>query len=177
MSLTVRLLSPDDVASFDAHFARHRRETGRGDIHFMPFEPDGDDGPRGLDLPSLDLPLTSPGWQRWFVALDEAGPGVVGHLNLKGDPLRSGLHRCLLGIGIERPYRARGLGKRLMTTAIDFARAADSIAWVDLMVFGHNAAARALYRSLGFVEIGTVVDRFRVAGTSIDDVIMTLDVS
>jgi RimJ/RimL family protein N-acetyltransferase len=43
-------------------------------------------------------------------------------------------------------------------------------------VFGHNAAALALYRDLGFEEAGTVTDRFRIDGRSIDDVIMTLNV-
>jgi RimJ/RimL family protein N-acetyltransferase len=64
-----------------------------------------------------------------------------------------------------------------MTRAIAFAADAEPIHWLDLKVFGHNTPARALYRSLGFVEIGTVADRFRIEGVSIDDVLMTLDVS
>lgn len=143
----------------------------------MPFAPDDPVGPRGLNESSLDRPLTSPGWQRCFVALNEDETGIVGHVNLKGDPLKCGLHRCELGIGIERPRRGQGLGKRLMKTAIEFARDVDTIAWVDLKVFAHNTAARALYRSLGFVEIGTLGDRFRIGESSIDDVIMTLDVT
>jgi len=46
--------------------------------------------------------------------------------------------------------------------------------WIDLGVFAHNEAARALYKSVGFVEVGTVKDQFRVDGVSIDDVSMTL---
>ena len=110
-----------------------------------------------------------------FVAVSD-GNDIVGHVDLKGDHLKTGLHRCELGIGIERPYRGRGLGRRLMETAIEFARAADTLSWMDLRVFSHNVAGRALYRSLGFSEVGTLVDRFRIDGQRIDDVVMTLKV-
>jgi RimJ/RimL family protein N-acetyltransferase len=63
-----------------------------------------------------------------------------------------------------------------METSIDFARGVVTLSWIDLRVFAHNAAGRALYRNLGFSEVGTLVDRFRIDGQIIDDVIMTLRV-
>lgn len=165
------------IALFDEHFARHRAESGRGEAHFMPFDPNEPGSPRGLDPRLLALPLDAPGWQRWYVALEDGGTRVVGHVDLKGEVLATARHRCELGIGIERAYRGRGLGRRLMETAISFARQSDMLHWLDLRVFAHNTPARALYRTLGFIEIGTVVDRFRIGGSSIDDVMMTLDVS
>ncbi len=143
----------------------------------MPFAPEDPDGPKGLDADSMDLPLTEPGWQRWFVALEESDSRIVGQVDLKGDGLRAGLHRCELGLGIERPHRGGGLGRRLMVTAIEFARSEESLSWVDLRVFAHNAAGRALYRKLGFTEVGTLTDRFRIQGVPIDDVMMTLNVA
>jgi len=174
---TIRPLTRDDLTPFEAHFHRHRAESGRGDHHFMPFAPGDPNGPRGLDPEALRLPLDAPGWQRWFVATVTSEDLIIGHVNLKGDGLRAGLHRCELGIGIERGYRSQGLGRRLMNTAIAYARDEPRLAWVDLRVFGHNAAGRALYGSLGFVEVGTLLDRFRIEGQQIDDVIMTLAVS
>ncbi len=165
-----------DGSRFRSHFERHRAESGRGEPHFLPFSPGDPDGPKGIDLETLDRPLEERGWQRcWVVA---AGDGrIVGHVELKGDSLRTGLHRCELGIGIERSYRGGGLGRRLMEAAIDFARGAESLAWIDLRVFAHNAAGRALYGDLGFVEVGTVVDRFRIGAETVDDVLMTLNVA
>ena len=64
-----------------------------------------------------------------------------------------------------------------MTTAIAFAAGSETLEWIDLRVFALNTTARALYRDLGFVEIGTVVDRCRIGDTSIDDVLMTLPLS
>ena len=169
-------LQAGELSLFDQHFARHRAESGQGDYHFMPFAPDDDEGPKGLDAKLFELSVDTPGWQRWWVAHSSQQGDIVGHVDLKGDHLKTGMHRCELGIGIERAYRGQGLGRRLMQTAIDFAVNAPSIHWLDLRVFAHNENAWALYTHLGFTELGVVVDRFRIDAVSIDDVIMTLDV-
>ncbi len=176
MSQSIRPLTRDDLTRFQEHFDRHRAESGRDDHHFMPFAPDDQGGPIGLEVDALDRPLTVPKWQRWFVAIVDHDT-IVGHVNLKGDGLKTGLHRCELGIGIERRYRGKGLGRRLMETVIEFSRGVDTLGWIDLRVFAHNAAGRTLYRNLGFSEVGTLVDRFRIDGQTIDDVIMTLRVA
>jgi len=175
MTPTIRAMTPADRERFREHFARHRAESAGQEKPFMPYSREGSDAPRGIDFEALERPLERAGWQRAFCAV--AGDRIVGEVNLKGDGLYSGLHRCELGIGIEAPYRGQGLGRRLMETALEFARAAPSLEWVDLKVFGHNAPARALYRSLGFREIGTIEDRFRVDGVRVADVIMTLSVA
>jgi RimJ/RimL family protein N-acetyltransferase len=116
-------------------------------------------------------PLTEPGWSRTWGLLD--GNIVFGHLDLKGGQLASDLHRATLGIGLERDATGKGHGSAMMLAAIAWARD-NRLAWIDLGVFSGNARARHLYRKLGFVEVGTVRDRFRVDGASIDDVSMTL---
>jgi RimJ/RimL family protein N-acetyltransferase len=174
--VSVQPLSGALVDPLRAHLGRHRAESGAaGDLIFMPFEPDGDAGPRGLDRTAWQMPLDQPGWQRWYVALGPAGT-VVGHVDLKGDGLATGLHRCELGIGIERAHRGGGLGQRLMGAALAFARQAPTLAWVDLRVFAHNHRARALYEALGFERQGTLRDRFRIRGEQIDDDLMALSV-
>ena len=176
--LQIRPLTPSDLASYEAHVKRHRGESGRGDFHFWPFEPSDTSGAlKGLAADALERPLSEIGWQRCFVAFSADSSSIVADVNLKGDALRTGLHRCELGIGIERPYRNQGLGRRLMATAIEFAVSAQSLRWIDLKVFAHNTPARALYRKLGFVEIAVVRDRFRIGGERIDDVLMTLDLT
>ncbi len=173
---TIQPLRVRDRALLAAHFDRHRRESGADDLYFMPYEADDPDAPRGFDPERLSLRLGEPGWQRWFGIIVGNRRRVVGHLDLSGPMLRSGLHRCELGIGIERPYRGQGFGRELMTTAIAFLRETPSIAWLDLRVFADNEPARRLYRDLGFVEVGEQIDRFRIGSRSIDDVRMTLHV-
>ncbi len=174
--LTVRLVEDDDLPAIQAHFRRHLAESGNGEPVFVPYLQGSDEAPTGFDVEKIGRPIGTPGWQRWFAAFD-TDRRVGGHLDLKGDTMATGVHRCTLGIGIERPYRGRGLGRALMEAGIDLCRQADGVDWIDLYVFAHNEPARALYRKLGFVEIGTVTDRFRIGDTVIDDVIMSLPVA
>lgn len=175
--LIVPVAADADPAPLNAHLHRHRRESDAEPKPFLPFTVEDPAGPWRVNLVPVGHPLTRPGWMRYWIArVGQDGP-VVGHVDLKGDALLTGLHRCQLGIGIEQSYRGQGIGRRLLQAALTFARQADSLSWVDLRVFAHNTPARALYRRLGFVEQGEVRDRFRFAGLSVDDVLMTLNVS
>lgn len=175
-SPVIRAFAPADVASFRRHFARHCAESGAGEPPFMPFVPGGSQVPAGLDERACERPVGETGWQRWFLAWDGTSGEVVGHVNLKGDGLQAAAHRCSLAIGIERGERRRGLGQRLLQAALAYAREAPSLDWVDLSVFAHNSRAIALYRRLGFVETGRIVERFIIGEWVVDDVLMTLRV-
>ena len=173
--ISIEPLSAGRMPAYQAHFARHRAESGVGDIHFMPFDPDDPEGPKGLGGEGWQWPLSRPGWERWFLAV-AADDRVVGHVDLKSPPLKTSQHRVTLGIGIERAYRGAGLGRRLMQVAIEFTRQQPQLEWLELQAFAHNTPGLRLYESLGFVEIGRVQDRFRIRGQQIDDVHMTLAV-
>lgn len=169
------MLSERDFPALFGHTCRHADESGRdGDVVFRPRSQHEvlDEIVIGQRVRSawargLDQPL----WLRtWGVVVDNA---IVGHLDLNGGRLPAELHRATLGMGVERRARRQGWGTQLLATAIDWARA-HRLAWLDLGVFAHNSVARALYRSLGFVEVGYVKDQFRVDGVVIDDVQMAL---
>lgn len=121
---------------------------------------------------SWEKQLDEVGWMRtWGLVIDGQ---VCGHCDLKGGHIDADLHRATVGIGIEHAHCDRGHGRKLMDAAIAWARG-HGLAWLDLGVFSENARAIALYRKLGFVEIGVVRDRFRVDGESIDDISMALE--
>lgn len=174
MTPTIRAVTLDDRKAFEEHVVRIRAES-LPDDPFTPVTAGDRIDHSTFDFDVYALPLAEPKWRRAFVLVAADGT-FVGHADLKGDQFVAGLHRCELGIGIERPYRRFGFGRRLLEHAIDFARASATIEWVDLYVFGHNATARTLYESLGFRETGTVHDRFRIGGRKIDDVGMTLKI-
>lgn len=58
-----------------------------------------------------------------------------------------------LGMLVDRGWRGRGVGAALVAAAVDWART-HRLHKLCLEVFGHNAAAIALYRKCGFVEEG-----------------------
>jgi ribosomal protein S18 acetylase RimI-like enzyme len=168
-------LDDADLPALVTHIARHSRESGRsGDPIFRP---------RSSDAPIDELatierhrigwsqPLDEPYWLRtWGAVVDDE---IRGHLDLHGGRLPSEFHRAMLGMGVERGARGQGYGRALLAAAIAWARNAE-LSWLDLGVFAHNERARALYRTVGFIEVGTTRDRFRVEGVAIDDVAMVL---
>lgn len=170
----IRLLRDSDVDTLCEHRRRIAEEaTLPGELVTAPrspHEPFDTASTRDRYRVGWSQRVDQPLWIRsWALLVD----GVFrGHLDLHGGRMPSELHRATLGIGIERAARGRGNGAALLETAIAWSRE-QGLAWMDLAVFAHNTPARALYKKLGFVEVGMTRDRFRVDGQEIDDIAMT----
>ncbi|MGN6109769.1 MAG: GNAT family N-acetyltransferase [Kofleriaceae bacterium] len=171
----IQQLFPGDLPALCEHIQRHAAESGRdGDVIFRPRAAE-----ELIDVAAAAeryqiawaRTIAEPQWMRTW-ALSDRGR-VLGHLDLIGGRVPSELHRASIGMGLERAARGQGHGRALLQTAIDWARER-GLSWIDLGVFAHNARARRLYESMGFVETGRTRDQFRVEGTSIDDIAMTL---
>jgi RimJ/RimL family protein N-acetyltransferase len=79
-----------------------------------------------------------------------------------------------LGMAILDGHRGVGLGRRLLTAAVDWARNR-ACHKVTLEVWPHNARARRLYKSAGFAEEGHLKRHYRRRnGTLWDAVVMGL---
>jgi RimJ/RimL family protein N-acetyltransferase len=170
----VRQLRASDVHLASRHVERHAAESGRGgDPLFAPFTDFDQQTYEDTRYESWRRPTDMPGWERCWAIMD--GERAVAHLDLTGGALYSQLHRARLGIGVERAYRGRGYGSALLEVAIRWARESEDIDWLDLSVFAHNERAYELYARYGFVEVGRMPDAYRVEGTSIEDVLMSLD--
>jgi RimJ/RimL family protein N-acetyltransferase len=82
-------------------------------------------------------------------------------------------HRGDLSISIRPGYRGEGLGRALVDTAVDWARAV-GLRKLTLGVFPGNVVAMALYRAVGFVEEGTLRAHLHVGTEDRDLVVMGL---
>jgi ribosomal protein S18 acetylase RimI-like enzyme len=80
----------------------------------------------------------------------ELGGVVVGHFQLRRLPPGSAR---LARVIVDPKRRGEGLGRALVAAALDEARRRGFV-HVDLHVYNANAAARALYASLGFDDHG-----------------------
>jgi RimJ/RimL family protein N-acetyltransferase len=174
----VRPLLAGDVATYLHNVQEVDAGSGvAGAPHWHPYGRDEELGPdqaRDRELRRWSTPLTEPGWRRaWGLFVDSE---IVGHAYLAGGALRSELHRTQLGIGLLPEHRGSGGGTRLIESVIRWAREQPGIDWIDLGVFSDNPRARALYLRLGFTVVGSVPDRFRVDGVSLDDTAMALAV-
>jgi ribosomal protein S18 acetylase RimI-like enzyme len=96
-----------------------------------------------------------------FVAV--TGGEVVGWCDVRRHPRPIYAHAGILGIGLLQPFRAQGVGRRLIGTALDAARAAGMIR-VELSVRESNLNAIALYKSVGFAVEGLSRNAVKVDG-------------
>lgn len=177
MKYKIDFLTPEHLSDYVEHLHTHMSESGIDDIVYTPFEI-GFNHPKEKMKEKITerfgFPLDKTNWQRAFVAtVDEK---IVGHLDLQGHHLESSLHRCRLGMGLDKGFRSKGIGSKLMKAAIDWVTNTTSIDWIDLYTFEHNESAIALYKKFGFVTVGKVEDLFRVNGQKISDYQMVLNV-
>ena len=171
----IRLLKENEADLYVQHQLRLYQQSGRdGDILFEPYSIHHQHDPVEMKKrteEAIKATVGSQGWRR-FWALEVEGV-MRGDISLGGSGFPATSHRVQLGMGIERAYRGQGHGKKMIQTAIDWSRE-QKFTWLDLRVFAHNAPARALYTKMGFTEVGTMVDLFRIDDQSIDDVMMVL---
>jgi RimJ/RimL family protein N-acetyltransferase len=173
--LTTVALTPTDFKRWAEHLNRQIAESGQGGRPFFsPMAAVDFESPerRARFENGLSTPLPQPTWMRAW-AVEDPHARFIAHLDLNGSSIPSEKHRATLGIGVEQGFYRRGLGRKLMLEAIEFA-VRNHIEWIDLSVFSDNHAAIGLYRSLGFDEVGRRNDRFRISGRSVDDITMTL---
>lgn len=179
MSESIRLASVHELAAWQDNLRVQIGDNGRDGAYFSTLLP-ANIATRftAEKLAEAQLAagksMTEPGWLRVFVLEHEGA--IVGHADLKGGIGVADLHRCTLGIGLQRAFQGRGRGEALLRAAIAWARTA-GLSWMDLAVFDGNARAHALYLKLGFVEVGRVADRYRIDGRPLTDILMALDLA
>lgn len=174
MAMEIRTATYEDITLVIEHNKRHMKEPGFNGSLSHPFMPDHEfdwEKRKEERLLSWTRPLSEERWSRSFILIEDGV--VLGHVHLNN--LFSGtLHRAQMGMGLEMSVRGKGYGKKLLQFAIDWARAQDSLYWIDLSYFSHNTPAKKLYMSCGFSELFKWEDRLRVGHHVIDDVVMTL---
>lgn len=148
-------LDPETLVNVD-----EPQDLARIAIDIVPFEPEHAEGFAALVVdtlpefgfehdPELDRDLDDPGktYAALWIAL--AAGHVVGSIALRdlgGDAYE--LKRMYL----RSAHRGRGVGKRLLATALDWARA-NGVRVVRLDTTERMVAARRLYESEGFVRV------------------------
>lgn len=91
----------------------------------------------------LDRPEAS----EWFVALE--GERVVGY----GGLLQVATEGHVTNLAVDRDYRRRGIGSRLLDTLVEAAKAR-GVRSLTLEVRESNEAAIQLYEKFGFYSVG-----------------------
>lgn len=99
-----------------------------------------------------------------------AGGRVVGLCSIVGGHLTRTRHVGTLSLGVLRDHWRRGIGGRLMRTAMHWAEDNQVLHKLALQVHATNLPARRLYEGLGFREEGLLRREARL-GDSYDDLV------
>ncbi|MGP6293904.1 N-acetyltransferase family protein [Caldiplasma sukawensis] len=96
---------------------------------------------------------------------------IVGILKVQRGYYRKTFHTGVLTIAIEKEFRNRGFGKKMIEFALQWAKE-NGIEKLSLEVFSTNENAISLYRSVGFHIEGVRKKHFKINGEYVDDVLM-----
>ncbi len=100
---------------------------------------------------------------------------LVGHGMLDPLPWVAVRHVVHLTLAVHPGWQGQGVGRALLSALIDWARAAPAVEKIELHVRSSNAVAHALYRKLGFTEVGRWHRRVKIAPDQyLDDISMEL---
>ena len=106
-----------------------------------------------------------------YVALVEGR--VVGWCDVTSLRRPAFAHSGVLGLGVVKAYRGQGIGKALLRTTLDRARAI-GLTRVELTVRQPNVRAVELYKKIGFAVEGVKKNGVRVDGKYEDLICMAL---
>jgi phosphinothricin acetyltransferase len=132
-------------------------------------------------IATLETQLRTPEERRqWMAARGARHPVVVavsggqvvgwGSLN-SFNPRPAYDHVVDLSVYVERAWRGRGVGRGLLTHLLDRARGLGYHKMV-LATFPYNAGGLALYRRMGFSEVGVYREQGQLDGRWVDVLIM-----
>ena len=105
-----------------------------------------------------------------FVA--ECENQLIGNIDLNGNQRRKLFHTGVIGMGLKKEWRGKGVGSALLKSVIDWSKENKHLTIVWLEVYDSNTAGKKLYEKQGFKECGRMHHFFREDGKEIDKITM-----
>ena len=132
-------------------------------------------------LATLDTALGTTAERRsWIADRDERHPVIVADVNAtvvgwaslnRFNPREAYDHVADFSVYVERNWRGKGVGRRLLDRLVGIARGFGYHKMV-LAALNHNAAGVALYTSAGFTRVGVYREQGQLDGRWVDVLLM-----
>ena len=108
-----------------------------------------------------------------LVALEDEK--IIGNIDITGGKRKRLRHTGLIGMGMLKDYRSKGLGTLLLQTAVKWSRKNPIVEKLWLQIIADNAPAIELYKKMGFVEEGRQKNFIKVSNEKYsDNIVMAL---
>lgn len=103
------------------------------------------------------------------------GDTLIGMVALVRETKEKINHRSNVFAMYVTPFnRGKGVGKKLMQTAIEHARSLEGVNQLCISVVTNNTTAKSMYYALGFVPIGTHKKAIRFGDGFLDEELMVM---
>jgi RimJ/RimL family protein N-acetyltransferase len=113
--------------------------------------------------------------ERGLLLVAEVDGNIIGLLSFRMSTSKKFSHKGLFGMSIQEAYTNQGIGRRLITTLLEWAREDGRVEKITLEVFSNNGRAIHLYSKLGFKEEGRMVRNAKIGPNEyVDDIIMSI---
>lgn len=145
------LIRDADAADWPAVRSFFRTIVAAGETFTYPLDLDGEHARAMWMLPPPD---------RTVVAVDDTGT-VLGTAKMNANQRGNGSHIASASYMVDPAHAGKGVGRALCEHTLEWARAAGFRGMQFNAVVETNTRAVDLYRSLGFVVVGTVPEGFR----------------
>ncbi len=163
----IREARPEDASALISHF---RRLFGEPGINLIT---EADEFSPTVETESRIIREMARAPNSIFLVAEIEGH-IVGQLTLEGGKRRNVKHAAVLGITVAQEWRSQGVGRRLLTQSIRWARNSGVISRIELHVFVRNERAVRLYQEFGFVVEGRRRQAVIRDGEYLDDWVMGL---
>ena len=168
-NITIRRLNDKDALGYQSLRLRGLRE--HPDAFASTYERES---AYSLEFVAERLRLTAESPDNFTLGahLQEELIGVVGFRRMTGEKEQ---HRGYIwGMYVRSEEQGQGIGKALLTKAIELAKSLPGLEQIELAVATRNRPARNLYASLGFVSCGIDPRALLVDGEYLDEERMVL---
>ena len=159
-AITIRVLEPSDADCYRALFLGGLQEAPTA---FVTSHAEMKDAPLSAFEKLLSIDGTA---DRCVIGAFSFDGALVGSVVAQraGQPQiahKAGLYRLY----VVPAWRRQGVGRRLLSVAIDWAKKAEGLRLLDVVVIEASESARSLYRSAGFAPYAWEPEAVHINGT------------
>lgn len=125
----------------------------------------------GIPVAAVSMRISETAERCVFGAFDQAE--LIGCIGLQRESKCKLAHKAFIwGMYVSPPYHNRGIGRQLLTQALQRAGAMPGLRQINLSVTAANSAALTLYENMGFRPFGTELNSLLISGELYNEVHM-----